>query len=336
MAARRAESPFEIGEESIPAGRRRLIEVPLARLPTGTWETVSIQVIHGRRPGPTVFISGAIHGDELNGVAIARRIIPMLDARRLAGTVIVVPVVNVLGFVNQSRYLPDGRDLNRVFPGSSRGSLASRLAHLFMREVVLRCDLGIDLHTASAERVNAPQIRADLDDAETRQLAAVFGAPFSIHARIRDGSLRQAATVRGVRVLLYESGQRQRFDRRSIEIGVAGTLRVLTAAGMGEWDVAPGETPIESRSTRWVRATRSGIADLDVDLGQAVEKGERLGAVGDVVGGRPTRVKATISGHVIARTLNPMVAQGDALVHLAVPGAVEGRDEPAVRRDRRA
>ncbi len=334
MTASKADRSVDLGGVSVPPGRKKLVEVPLARLPTGTWESVSVQVIRGRRDGPTVWISGAIHGDEINGVAIARRLAKLLDARRLAGTVIIVPVVNVFGFVNQSRYLPDGRDLNRAFPGSPRGSMASRLANLFMREVVSRCDVGIDLHTAAGERINVPQIRADLDDSPTRDLAHTFGAPYAIHARLRDGSLRQAATERGITVLVYEAGQRQRFDETSIRTGIEGTLRVLQSLGMGEWEVPRPRKPIELRRTQWIRATRSGIADLDVELGQIVEAGQRLGAIGDVVGGRPTRVRARSGGHVIAQTLNPLVAQGDALVHVAMPGTA-GRDEPAVRRRRR-
>lgn len=317
----------------MPPGRKRLIELPIARLPTGTWESVNVQVVNGTRPGPTVWVSGAIHGDELNGVAIARRLVRLLDPRKLSGTVLVVPVVNVFGFVAQSRYLPDRRDLNRSFPGSRRGSMASRLAHLFMREVVEKCQVGIDLHTAAAERINAAQIRANLDDPETRRLAAAFGTPYVIHAKVRDGSLRQAATDRDARVLVYEAGERQRFDHQAISMGLDGTLRVLQTLEMGDWGVEHGRSPIESHKTSWVRATRSGIADIDVELGQIVEKGEKIGVLGDVIGGRPTRVLAPITGHVIARTLNPLVSQGDALVHLAVPGA-EGRDEPAERRTR--
>lgn len=279
-----------------------------------------VAVVNGRRDGPTVFLSGAIHGDELNGVETIRRVLRHLDPRELDGAVIAVPVVNVFGFIEQSRYLPDRRDLNRSFPGSKRGSLASRLANLFMREVVLQSDLGIDFHTAAAHRVNVPQVRADLDDEHTRELASAFGTRFMIDSRVRDGSLREAATKRGIRILLYEGGQTQRFEETAVTAGEHGTLRALEHLGMGNWDMPPPEHAIRLDSTTWVRARRGGIASVDVHLGDAVEKGARIGSIGDAIGGRPTAVTATATGYVIARTLNPLVSQGDALVHIGIAG----------------
>lgn len=335
-AARREplNQPITIEGETIGPGRSRRFEVPVARLPTGTWESIPVAVVNGRRPGPHVFLSGAIHGNEINGVEIVRRVLRQLDARRLAGAVVAVPVVNVFGFVNQSRYLPDRRDLNRSFPGSPRGSMASRLAHLFLTHVVGSCHVGIDLHTASAHRTNIPQIRADLEDPETRRLARAFGAPFSIHARVRDGSLRQAATELGMKVLLYEAGGVQRFEDGPIERGVTGVLRVLSALEMGSWDVRRSPRPVELTKTTWVRATRGGIFSLVTALGAEVERGDVLGTIGEALGGREIRVKAPVAGHVLALTENPLVSQGDALVHLGVPG-VEGSDAPPDRRGRR-
>lgn len=327
----RANTTIRIGTEVIAPGHTRRFDLRFARLPTGTWESIPIAVINGRRPGPTVWLSAAIHGDEINGVEIIRRVLRRLEVRRLAGAVIAVPVVNVFGFVNQSRYLPDRRDLNRCFPGSTRGSLAARLAHLFLEKVVSQCELGIDLHTAAGHRTNLPQIRANLDDPDTGRLAEAFGAPFAVHARVRDGSLRQAATERGITVLLYEAGGTQRFETGPIEAGVAGVLRVLQAREMGTWDVPVPEKPIQVRKTTWVRASRSGIAVLDLELGQKVEKGEKVGSIGDAHGGRTTRITATETGFAVARTLNPLVSQGDALFHIAVPG-ISGQDEPPERR----
>lgn len=305
-----------VSDEVIPPGRTRRFEIPVARLPTGTGLSMPVSVVNGRKPGPTVWLSGAIHGDEINGVEVIRRVMRSIDARSLSGAIIAVPVVNVFGFIEESRYLPDGRDLNRSFPGSTRGSLASRLANLFMTQVVSQCQFGIDLHTAASHRINIPQVRADLDDAATRKLAGAFGAPFVIHARLRDGSLREAATKRGIGVLLYEAGQIHRFDPDAIEVGHRGVLRVLEAAGMGSWSVPRARKPTEIRSTTWIRARRSGIATLDVELGQFVEKGERLGSIGDALGGRPTAITVHSSGFVIAKTQNPLVSQGSALVHL--------------------
>lgn len=276
-----------------------------------------VVVINGKHPGPTVWLSGAIHGDELNGVEVVRRVLPRIDQRTLRGAIIAVPVVNVFGFVEQSRYLPDGRDLNRSFPGSPRGSMASQLAALFMKEVVMQCDLGIDLHTAAAHRTNVPQIRAYLDDEATLELARAFGAPFIVDARLRDGSVRAAATKKGIKVLLYEAGQIHRFDEGAVETGVNGVLRVLEAMDMGTWETPSFLTPIEVRSTRWVRARRSGLMQLDVELSDEVTKGDVIGSISDALGNRSARITAPSSGHVIAFNQNPLVSQGDALVHLA-------------------
>lgn len=306
-----------IGEVTIEAGRRERFDLRVARLPTGTWASLPIQVIRGTREGPTVWLSGAIHGDEINGVDIIRRVLPRLDRRKLRGTVIAVPIVNVFGFIQGSRYLPDGRDLNRSFPGSERGSLASRLAHLFLNEIVDHADIGIDLHTAAGHRTNHPQIRCDLDDPETRRLATAFGAPLMFGAKLRDGSLRQAALERGKRVLLYEAGQVHRFDPTAVDVGVKGTLRVLEALDMMTFnDLEPAPASIELDSSSWLRARRGGMVALEVGLGDRVESGQYLGQISDAFGERPARIRAPFAGWVIAHTQHPLVSQGDALIHL--------------------
>ncbi|MFW2332482.1 succinylglutamate desuccinylase/aspartoacylase family protein, partial [Ilumatobacter sp.] len=260
--------PWRIADTSIGAGKRAVGDVPIARLVTGTPISLPFQVVHGKLHGPAVWLSAAVHGDEIAGVEIIRRVMSELEPARTAGTVIAVPIVNVHGFLNGDRYLPDRRDLNRSFPGSASGSLAARVANLFMTEVVSRCDVGIDLHTGSDHRINLPQIRADLDDAETRRLAEAFGAPLMLHARVRDGSLRGAATDLGKTVLLYEGGEAWRFDRDSIEAGVTGVRNVLSELGMvaepTDRCIVP---PRLSRKSTWVRARRSGIVGLDTGLG---------------------------------------------------------------------
>lgn len=319
-----------MGEITVQPGRTARFELPFARLPTGGEAALPVAVVNGRYAGPHVWLSAAIHGDELNGIDIIRRVLRRVEGRRLHGALIAVPIVNVFGFLNQSRYLPDRRDLNRSFPGSPRGSLAGRLAGLFMREVVGQCSVGIDLHTASNHRSNSPQLRADLDDPATLDLVRAFGAPFSIHARLRDGSLRQAASERGIRVLVYEGGQAHRFDEEVITAGVDGILRVLTQLGMGAWETpAPLETRT-ARSTTWVRARRGGIVQIGVPLGTRVERGDPLGSISDSFGTRPTRLRARAPGWVIARSLLPLVAPGDALVHVANDAGPD-RDEQAER-----
>jgi predicted deacylase len=250
-------------------------------------------------------------------VEIIRQVLEGLDPRMMSGTVLAVPVVNVHGFNTGDRYLPDRRDLNRAFPGSRRGSLAARIAYLLMTEVVGRCSVGIDLHTGSDLRTNLPQIRADLDDADTLALARTFAAPITIHSRTRDGSLRQAATDAGATVLVYEGGEASRFDPAAISSGAEGTRRVLAQLGVTpDGHHAPAETVL-SRRSRWVRAHRSGIVHLDVDLGAHVEEAEQIAAIHDPYGKRLSRLIAPSRGIVIAHTQAALVNQGDAVVHVA-------------------
>jgi predicted deacylase len=319
-----------VGEITVKPGRKRRIDLPFARVATGSEESLPIAVINGRSAGPHVWLSGAVHGDELNGVEIVRRVIGELDAKSLRGAVIAVPIVNPLGFMMESRYLPDRRDLNRSFPGSKRGSTASRLAHLFMDEVVSKCSVGIDLHTATNHRTNIPQIRADLDDPATLKLAKAFGAPFSIHARLRAGSLRKAAVAMGARVLVYEAGEAHRFNEDAIEMGFNGVMRTLRSMGMIEARLRRAQPTRLIRRTRWLRARRGGLVDVRVALGQYVEKGEPVAAISDAFGRRPTLSKANETGWVIARTLQPVVNSGDALMHIAAETGPE-LDEPAER-----
>ncbi len=311
---------FAIGTVRVRAGRARALELPVTRLVTGADISLPVRVVHGKEDGPTVWLDAAIHGDEVVGVEVIRQVMAGLDPLSFRGTLIAVPIVNVLGFMNGDRYLPDRRDLNRSFPGSRRGSLASRIAHLFMAEVVSKCEVGIDLHSGSGQRSNLPQIRADLDDPRTRDLAAAFGAPVMLHARTRDGSLRQAAREHGAAVLLYEGGENLRFDNYAIEPAVAGIHRVLAQLGMADPVEPPPRSPsVECRTSGWVRARSTGILDLDAVLGQRVERGERMGALVDSFGKTLRLVRADRDSIVIGRTEAPLVNSGDALVHLAEP-----------------
>ncbi|MFK7920069.1 MAG: succinylglutamate desuccinylase/aspartoacylase family protein [Ilumatobacter sp.] len=312
---------FAIGGVEVQAGKSAIGDIPISRLVTGTQVSIPINVLHGRQDGPVVWLSAAVHGDEIGGVEIIRRSLASIDPKSLSGTIVAVPIVNVHGFLNGDRYLPDRRDLNRSFPGSANGSLAARLANLFLTEIVSRCDVGIDLHTGSDHRTNLPQIRADLDDPRTRELAIAFGAPLMMHAKLRDGSMRAAATATGSTVLLYEGGEAWRFDRGAIDAGVAGVGRVLSRLGMvtspDDDPDAVFPTPPESRSSGWVRVRRSGIAGIDVELGQLVERGQVLATVRDSVGRRLSQARATRSGMVVGLTQQPLVNQGDAIIHIA-------------------
>src|SRR6056297_4152673 len=223
---------FDINGEQIATGSRRTVEIPVSTLTDDTPVHLSVHVIHGRRPGPVLFVSAAIHGDEVIGVEIMRRLLRAKPLDSMAGTLLAVPIVNTFGFLNHSRYLPDRRDLNRCFPGHATGSMASRLAHIFMTEVVNRSDLGIDLHSAAIRRNNLPQLRLTAGNDRLRDLADVFGAPVVMTSNLRDGSLRMAAEDAGVDVLLYEGGEGLRFDELPAQAGVSGILRVMNHLGM--------------------------------------------------------------------------------------------------------
>ncbi|MBF4161051.1 succinylglutamate desuccinylase/aspartoacylase family protein [Nocardioides sp. CBS4Y-1] len=321
-----------MGSVRVRPGRIQSVSLPITRLVTGADVDLPVRVVHGREDGPTVWIDAAIHGDEAVGVEVVRQVLAGLDAKQLRGTLIAVPIVNVLGFMNGDRYLPDRRDLNRSFPGAARGSLASRIAHLFMNEVIAKCEVGIDLHTGSDRRTNLPQIRADLDDPRTRDLARAFGAPVMLHAKLRDGSLRYAARERGATVLLYEAGEAWRMDDWAIDAGVAGVNRVLARLGMVEGPDAPEEPSAVSYRSGWVRARGTGMLHLESKLGQRVVKGERLGGLFDSFGKRVRLVHADRDGIVIGRTEAPLVNSGDAVVHLAEIRDDDGADrvvEPA-------
>ena len=308
---------FAIGSVRVRAGTSRNLELPITRLVTGADVALPVRIFHGRDEGPTIWLDAAIHGDEVVGVEVIRQVLAGLDPKTFRGTLIAVPIVNVLGFMAGDRYLPDRRDLNRSFPGSRRGSLASRIAHLFMEEVVAKCEVGIDLHTGADRRSNLPQIRADLDDPRTRALAEAFAAPVMLHAKIRDGSLRHAAREQGATVLLYEGGENLRLDEYAVDPAVTGVRRVLAALGMVDLPDDPEHPPsVECRSSGWVRARRTGILDLDAHLGQQVTDGERLGALVDVWGRTLRAVYANRSGIVIGRTEAPLVNSGDAIVHI--------------------
>lgn len=312
-----ARASFPIGGFAVRAGSRREIGLPIARLVTGGEVTLPVLVVHGREDGPVVWLDAAIHGDEVVGVEVIRRVLETISPKTLRGTVIAVPIVNVHGFMNRDRYLPDRRDLNRSFPGSARGSLAARIAHLMMTEIIEKCEVGIDLHTGGDHRSNLPHVRGDLDDERTMHLAKVFGAPVVLHARLRDGSLRQAAVDAGAKVLVYEGGEAGRFDDWAVEAGVAGVGRVLTHLEMVDDTMTETPLPVSVRTSRWVRAGRTGILRLDCALGDRVADGDRLGVISDSFGRSLRVVRAPFTGLVLARSTAPLVNQGDAVVHVA-------------------
>jgi predicted deacylase len=322
--------PFVLHGTAVEPGTMARLELPMGNLPMLIPVHLHVVVVHGTRPGPVLWVSAALHGDELNGVEIVRQVLGRVDARELAGTLIAVPIVNAFGFLNESRYLPDRRDLNRSFPGCANGSLAARVAHLFMQEVVSKCTHGIDLHTGSDHRTNWPQVRANLLDPHTQELAWAFGAPVMMHAGAADGTIRKAATKLGIPVLLYEGGEPLRFDEGAIEIGREGVLRVMDKLGMRAYGAAPEQPSFVAWSSKWARAKRAGILRLSRKMGDIVKRGERLGAIEDALGERPVVVKAPCDGMIVGLVTNPLVYQGDAIAHIAAPGSPDkagGSDE---------
>ena len=305
---------------TVKPGTRISIDLPTGRLYTHTPMTMPVRVVSGKKSGPRLFISAAIHGDEINGVEIIRRLLKLPALKRLHGTIIAIPIVNVHGLINHSRYLPDRRDLNRSFPGSEKGSLAARLANTFMKEIVEKSTHGIDLHTGALHRDNLPQIRANIDDEETDRLARSFNAPVIISSNLRDGSLRESASEHGIPMLLYEAGEALRFDEVSIRAGVKGIVNVMRELEM--LPASRGKTkkqiePVVARSSSWVRASESGILRAMVPLGARVKKNTLLGIVADPFGETEAKILSQFSGIVIGRTNLPLANEGDALYHIA-------------------
>lgn len=310
---------FELGGLRVATGSRALVRLPVARIPTGQVLDVPVHVLHGTRPGPTAFVSAALHGDELNGIAAIRHLLLGIDAGELCGTLLAVPVINGFGLLHTSRYLPDRRDLNRSFPGSARGSLTARLAHLFLNEVVRRCDFGVDLHTGSGGRANLPQVRCDFGDTDALQLATAFGGPLILHSQLRPGSLRGAAHKVGTSVIVHEAGEAHRLNRVPVGAAVEGVMRVLRARNLlGPRPDAPAAAePRRARRSTWVRAGQSGVCEMIAALGDRVNTGDEIAVVYDPSSMQEQVVRCKMSGLVIGLQRETLVYRGDALVHVA-------------------
>ncbi|MGH1454025.1 MAG: succinylglutamate desuccinylase/aspartoacylase family protein [Paracoccaceae bacterium] len=312
--------PFRIGGQDVAAGTRATVELPVAVFSDHTPVRMPVHVIHGKRPGPVMFVSAAVHGDEVIGVEIVRRLLRSAPMSRVHGTLLAVPIVNNFGLLNLSRYLPDRRDLNRCFPGSPEGSMAARLAHIFLDQVVKRADFGIDLHSAAIHRTNLPQIRLTPGNDHLRQLGEAFGAPVIMTSRLRDGSLRAAAEEAGVDVLLYEAGEGLRFDEMAARTGLAGILRVMQAKGMIGARGVPRlkAKPVFCARSGWLRAPAGGLFRAFKATGELVEQDDVLGVVSDPMGEQETAILAEDTGIIIGRSNMPVVNEGDALFHVAL------------------
>ena len=331
MRSRTQAETFAIHDTLVAPGTQATVQIPVSQQVTGLDAALSLRVMHGAHHGPCVFVSGAIHGDEIVGTAVIQRLLERLSPATLAGTIIFAPAVNIYGFAAHSRYLPDRRDLNRSFPGAEHGSLAAQLAHCFLTHVIDRCTLGIDIHSAAVHRYNLPQIRIASGSPYLGELAMAFGAPIIIESPLRPGSMRALAADRETPMLLLEAGEALRFDRFAIDVGVSGVLRVLAHIGMIDADdgLAEVEVPLRANRSSWVRAPRGGVSRRACKSGDVVRQGTLLARVGGLFGEDPEDLVSPIDGVVIGHATLPVVNQGDALFHIAEVEALDHAGEHA-------
>lgn len=310
---------MKILETTVLPGKKQLIKIPVGQLPSGNTIIVSAHVFRSKKPGPTVLFLAGVHGDEINGMEIIRQAIEggMFSSLR-AGNVIAIPILNTYGFINFSREVPDGKDVNRSFPGTKTGSLASRVAFAIHKHILPLIDFGVDFHTGGRSNYNYPQIRYTHGDEKASQLAEVFGAPLRIAYGTLRKSLRKVALDKHqVPILVFEGGENQRYDGLSIQHGLAGIRRVLQYHKMIPGVYTPKEGLVFNKST-WVRAGRGGLFQWMKSSGNFVKKGEPLGFISDPYGVKPARyIHARADAYIIGHNNIPVVSQGDALFHLA-------------------
>lgn len=305
------------GREILP-GQEKNIKVSISKLPSHTPIDISITAFRSEVPGPTMLLMGGMHGDEINGVEIVRRLIEGGYHRVDKGATICIPVLNIYGFIHFSRTVPDGKDVNRSFPGNKNGSLASRVADYLMKDVIPQIDFGVDFHTGGGERTNYPQTRCVMKDPENMEMAKAFYSPFALDSPYRSNSLRWAAAKHGKRILVYEGGESSRFDDFAIGEGINGTLRLLKHLGMREEAPLATHKSIMLKSSSWVRAKKSGLFQSIVKSGDNVTKNQVVGYLTDPFGEFKKEVKVKVSGYVIGLNNNPLLHQGDAILHIGV------------------
>lgn len=315
---------MKILDTEIKKGESKLINLDIAKLHNGTNLSVPIIVERGLEDGPCILLSAGIHGDEVNGVEIVRQMIALGYNKPERGTVICIPVINIFGFISQTREFPDKRDLNRMFPGAKNGSLASRFAYHILNEIAPHFDYGIDFHTGGAQRFNYAQLRLDIKKTETLELAKIFGAKFIIDAEDRDKSFREALSSMGKNVLLFEGGKSLNLDRIVTKIALQGTLRVMHHLKMRDFSQEmlinsyPIEKPILVKKSAWVRAKESGMFRSSQKIGSKVYKGDVLGTISDPFGQFEEVVVSPNDGYIICANHAPIVYEGDAVIHVTI------------------
>ena len=306
---------IQIASQTIMPGEHAQVSLDVARLPSHTVIDVPVYVYRSKAPGPVLLFTAGLHGDELNGIEIVRRLIAEGFTVPVRGTVIAIPVVNIFGFLHATRDLPDGKDLNRSFPGSKTGSLARRVAHAVMRDVLPAVEIGVDFHTGGAQRANYPQIRCVFGDAKSRRLAKRFDAPLTIDSRLLDKSFRKEAGKRGKHIIVYEGGESSRFDELAINEGIRGARRLMASLKMRHEPLRKRRT-VSIRSSVWVRGKYSGLLRMRVKPGVRVAAREVIATITDPFGESEFRARAPRAGWVIGVNHQPVISQGDAVLHL--------------------
>ncbi|WP_267740273.1 succinylglutamate desuccinylase/aspartoacylase family protein [Myroides injenensis] len=311
---------MKILDETILPGETKTLNLEIARLHTATKLKIPVIVSRALEDGPTVLLSAGLHGDELNGVDIVRQIVHKKINVPKKGTIICIPVINIFGFINKTREFPDGRDMNRVFPGSANGSLAGRFAFHLLKYIIPHVDYAIDFHAGGQSRFNAPQIRIAPDNKELEDLATIFHPPFLLYSSQISGSFRNACSKRGVKMLLFEGGKSMDINNEVSTMGVEGTKRFLASFDMlrPQFDVVPADQEmIIIKSSVWVRAKKSGLLHDQIKIGSYVKKGEKIAEISDPYGSENSIMKAPNDGYIINVNDAPITYQGDAIFHIS-------------------
>ena len=309
--------PIEINEVKIYPGEDRHVHIGIARLPTYTSIDLPVRVIRAEKEGPVVLLSGGLHGDEINGIEIVRRLISNNQLNLISVTIIAIQLVNVYGFIQNVRGVPDGKDINRSFPGTKNGSLAKLVAYTLVKEIIPKIDFGIDFHTGGASRANFPQIRCVFDNSKNLELANAFKPPVILHSGLIDKSFRKAAHRKGKPIIVYETGESMRFDEAGIQTAIEGTYRLLNHYDMREGSPAVNYTPELYKKSSWIRSKVAGIFNPKVKLGDIVKARQVVGKITDPYGNESFRVINRNEGRVIGLNNSPVVHKGDAILHVA-------------------
>ncbi|MGB5820088.1 MAG: succinylglutamate desuccinylase/aspartoacylase family protein [Saonia sp.] len=311
-----------IGGETVAAGESKLLNISIDRLPTGTLIDIPVYVFNAKKPGPTILIQAGLHGDEINGIEIVRRMLYEKRFQITKGAIIAVPILNIFGFIHFSRDVPDGKDVNRSFPGTKSGSLASRIAYHYVSEIMHQMDFSIDLHTGGSQLHNFPQVRYTGEDVDSIKLAKIFNAPFSFPSRLIRGSFRNAAFRMKKPTIVYEAGESMRFDDFAISEGMQGILNILSHFNMINkmaLEYTERSNTIFLQDRKWLRAPTAGMFIPKITNGSTVEKGQQMGMVTDTYAKHTKKIKAPYDGFVFCINHQAVVNQGDALFHIGAP-----------------